>query len=337
MRRRAPRERRHRCPEQLIPKTARPRAVDELRAALYGYSLGDFSSGLGGCRSRAGAAAGSAHPCCEYNVLVFDDRSEPDTVAELPAAAAGDRGARHMVIHHCSLNEARSGALARIDGLDVINDSGWELRTALAHLRERRALVMADYSRNCLADALFCVSRTADAVAASDTLAACWSKCAALYLADALLLAHGMRPRPAHLLADARSMPDTGSAALFSTVTECAGAERASPVLLCRMAEAAAGLSDLAEGNGHAKVIRAKAGYLAEASMYADCYFYLCHTCRGILARHPGAVAARPETARILRTALDAGADPQAAARDAAAVRSAAERVLRGGHEGQGY
>ena len=177
---------------------------------------------------------------------------------------------------------------------------------------------------------MFCVSRTSDALAASDPLAACWSKCAALYLADALLLAHGVRPRPAHLLHDARSLPGAGPPPQFSIVSECAGAERASPVLLERMRAAAAGLSDMAEGNGRSAVINTKAGYLAGASMHADCYFYLCHVCRGILARHSGDIVRRPDLAHILRTALDAEADLQAVERHASSVRSAAERMLSG-------
>lgn len=294
--------------------------MDDVREALRRYSLDDFPSGLGGCRSPSGG--GDPHPCCEYNVSVFDDRSEPDTVAQ---AEGGDGPA--VCIHHCSLNETRSNVLAHIDGLDVVNDAGWELRTALAHLRERRAGILADYSRNCLADALFCVSRAAGPAAAPDGLADCWAKCAALYLADAILLAGGRRPRPAHLLRDVRSLDGPG-AARFGVVRECAGAERASPVLLGRMAEAAAGLSDLAEGNGRSAIIRAKAAYLAGESMHADCYFYLCHACRGILARHADIVSRRPDLQRILRTALDAEAGGQAAERHALAVRAAAERML---------
>ena len=297
--------------------------MDGVREALRRCSLDDFPSGLGGCRGSAGG--GGPHPCCEYNVSVFDDRDEPDTLVE----AAG--GGPPVCIHHCSLNETRSGVLAHIDGLDVVNDAGWELRTALAHLRERRAGILADYSRNCLADALFCVSRASGPAEAPGVLADCWAKCAALYLADAILLANGMRPRPSHLLRDARSLQGRGpAAALFGVVGECAGAERATPVLLGRMAAAAAGLSDMAEGNGRSAVIRAKAAYLAGESMHADCYFYLCHACRGILARHAGMVSGRADLSRILRTALDAESDQQAAARRAAAVREAAERMLSG-------
>ena len=297
--------------------------MDDMRAVLDDHSLGGFPSGLGGCRSAAGARGG-AHPCCEYNISVFDGRAEPDTVVQPDADSPA------YVIHHCSLSETRSNVLAHIDGLDIINDSSWELRTVLVHLRERRAAILADYSRNCLADAMLCVSRASDALAASVPLAACWSKCAALYLADALLLARGVRPRPAHLLHDARSLPDEGAYPPFSTVSECTGAERASPVLLERMQAAASGLSDMAEGNGRSAVISAKASYLAGASMHAECYFYLCHVCRGILARHAGLIAGRPDLGHILRTALDAGADMQAVEMNSAAVRSAAERMLSG-------
>ena len=212
-----------------------------MRAVLRRYSLEDFPSGLGGCRSSHGGRGGGPHPCCEYNVSVFDDRTEPDTVA----AAEGEEDGPAVCIHHCSLSETRSNVLAHMDGLDVINDDGWELRTALAHLRERRAGILADYSRNCLADALFCASRASGPAAAPDGLSACWAKCAALYLADAVLLAGGTRPRPAHLLRDARSLAASGPAAdLFGVVRECAGAERASPVLLGRMSEAAATARD---------------------------------------------------------------------------------------------
>lgn len=304
--------------------------MDDLRAVLDACSLGDFPSGLGGCRSAAGARGG-AHPCCEYNISVFDDRAEADTIVQLDAAAPA------CVIHHCSLNETRSSVLAHVDGLDVINDGGWELRTALAHLRSRRTAILADYSRNCLADAMFCTSRASDALAQQGPLAACWSKCAVLYLADAFLLAHGVRPRPSHLLRDARSIPGAGASSPFSSASECAGAERASPVLLGRMRTAASGLSDMTEGNGRSAVIRAKADYLAGAAMRADCYFYLCHVCRGILARHAGLIAGRPDLVHVLRTALDAEADLQAVERNVAAVRLAAERMLSGPAWGEYY
>ena len=80
--------------------------MDDIRAVLDDYSLGDFPSGLGGCRSTAGARGGP-HPCCEYNVSVFDERAELDTVVAPPAGGAAEAAAAApaYVIHHCSLSE----------------------------------------------------------------------------------------------------------------------------------------------------------------------------------------------------------------------------------------
>ena len=49
----------------------------DFQKILDTYSLGDFPAGLTGCRSD-----GTSHEFCEYDLTVFDERDELDTVIE---------------------------------------------------------------------------------------------------------------------------------------------------------------------------------------------------------------------------------------------------------------
>ncbi len=291
----------------------------EFVAGLLGdLSLDGFPAGVGGCR---GPAGGAPHGCCEYDVSVFDERTEPDTIVEIG-------GGGLAAVHHCTLSETRSNVLAQLADLHVVRDERWDLRMMLSRVRARRGRIYRDYMRNCLVDALFCITKARGGLAASDPLAPCWTKCAAFYLADAVLLGRGIRPRPSHMLGDARALGPGGAAGGFSVVNECVGTERATPVLLERMAESAAGLSDEAEGNGRSRIIRAKAAYLIRRSLLADCYFYLGYVGRNNLVMVKDGIASRPGMVHLLRVALDLEADPAAVERHAGALHEAVNRML---------
>ena len=44
---------------------------------LKKFSLTDFPVGLGGCKNN-----GHTYECCEYNITIFDDKFEEDSVIE---------------------------------------------------------------------------------------------------------------------------------------------------------------------------------------------------------------------------------------------------------------
>ncbi|ABK77769.1 hypothetical protein CENSYa_1142 [Cenarchaeum symbiosum A] len=200
-------------------------------------------AGLGGCRN-----SGSPYPCCDHDVYIFDGAG-PDNIAV--------HGKETATIHHCSIKEADSCSLARYVGLDIISDPEWELQTMLVNIGERKNAIYSDCMRNSLVNSLFCTARSKDG---PGPFAACWVKCAAVYLADAIMLYHGIRPSPAHMLQDFHGIKGGRTGSLFSIVSECLGMERATPVLLNRMSKSAAGFSDLAEGNGRSSIILQRRG-----------------------------------------------------------------------------
>ena len=213
----------------------------DISGLLEEYSLADFAAGLGGCQNS------SPMQCCEYDIAVFDEKSEVDTILNYDGQIAR--------IHHNSFNESRSRILAQLCDLRIISDKKMQLGTFLAKLNERRSEIFADAAKDCLLDSMFCNARALDAET-EKALSLAWAKCAAFYLADAICLANMIRPSPAHMLGAIRRLETSRINEKIGFVASCIGMERASPVLLGRMAESAAGLSDAVEGNDHSKIIR---------------------------------------------------------------------------------
>lgn len=287
----------------------------EIADILETYSLNDFPVALGGCRNE-----GISYDNCEYDLSVFDERTEPDTVLE-----CGDGLA---VIHHCSLNETRSCVLVQFDNMKVIRDEQWALRTLLYRIRERRAQIYRDQMKNSLVDALFCITRSRDGAKESDPFAPCWLKCAAFYVADAILLRHLIRPSPAHSMHLIRALRSDEDGEGLSAINACTGMERSTPVLLERMSESVAGFSDMIEGNDRSRIIRAKHDYFVENSFFSDCYFYLGYMTRNLMASMGNELTRRPELAHLLRLALDADSDPSAVDRQAGLLYASTHRML---------
>ncbi len=286
----------------------------DIPGLLERYSLTDFAAGLGGCRN-----GGGPYGCCEYDVFVFDERDEADTIVEY--------GGETAAIHHCSLSETRSGVLVRFSGMEIIRDDAWDLRMALARIGERRGQIYRDSMRDCLIDSLFCITKFREGAGRSDPLAPCWIKCAAIYLADAVLLDNMVRPSPAHFMREIRRL-GAGKANAFSAVNECMGMERASSVLLERMSKSTVGFSDMVEGNGNSGIICSKAGHLAGDSLFTDCYFYLGYMNRNNMVRIKDRMAAMPGLAHVLKVAMDTESDPSVMERQASMLYEAASAML---------
>ena len=147
----------------------------DFQKILDTYSLGDFPAGLTGCRSD-----GTSHEFCEYDLTVFDERDELDTVIEYDDS--------FVCIRHRSLSSPRSPDMVRYENMKIISDASWDLHMLLSRISEKRTELYADYMRDSLIDSMFCTTKFREGIKTSDPFAICWIKCAALYMADAALL-----------------------------------------------------------------------------------------------------------------------------------------------------
>ena len=259
---------------------------------LEKYSLTDFPIGLGGCQNQ-----GNSYDCCEFDVSVFDEKQEPDTIVEFENNL--------VTMHHCSLSETHSNVLVQFSGMKIINDEKWELRMSLSRIAEKKDQIYKDYMKNCLIDSLFCITKSREGLKTSDPFASCWIKCAAFYLADAILLHHTVRPSPAHFLQNFRTLDSNKISEKFSVVNECIGIERSTPVLLERMCKSTIGFSDMIEGNDHSKIIQVKNDYFIKNSLLADCYFYLGYVNRNNIIKIKDSIAKKPELIHVLKVGFD--------------------------------
>ena len=264
----------------------------DFQKILDTYSLGDFPAGLTGCRSD-----GTSHEFCEYDLTVFDERDELDTVIEYDDS--------FVCIKHRSLSSPRSPDMVRYENMKIISDASWDLHMLLSRISEKRTELYADYMRDSLIDSMFCTTKFREGIKTSDPFAICWIKCAALYMADAALLSCMQRPSPTHTLHKLRMVQKKILGDAFPLVNECMGAERATPSLLERMAKSTAGFSDTVEGNDHSKIILHKTEYLISESLLADCYFYLQYENRNMLVKIKDKLRLKPELIYILKVSMD--------------------------------
>ena len=107
----------------------------DFQKILDEYSLEDFPVGLTGCRSD-----GTSHKCCEYDLTVFDERDELDTVIE--------HGDSLICLRHRSLSSQRSPDMVRYENMKIISDASWDLHMLLGRIREKRNILYTDYMRN---------------------------------------------------------------------------------------------------------------------------------------------------------------------------------------------
>lgn len=261
----------------------------DLRLALQGLSLGEHAAGLGGCK-----AHGITFGCCEYNVTVFDNRNSPPEIFEIDG--------QMIRIHHGTLEESDPDVLQKYEDMSVICDDEWALRTLISNLKEKKDKIRNSCVKSCLVDAAFCATKVKQGI--HDPFAPAWTKCAAYFIADALVLHNQKQRSPTHMLEHIRRSQKSKENE-FSVVAEVIGLERATPSLLERMAKSTIGFSDMTENNGHGKIIQKKYEYLAENSLLADCYFYLCYINRNNVVAIKDSLHKRQDLVHVLKTAFD--------------------------------
>ncbi|MDI1495216.1 MAG: hypothetical protein K8823_522 [Cenarchaeum symbiont of Oopsacas minuta] len=264
----------------------------DFQMILDEYSLGDFPFGLIGCRN-----SDMTYECCEYDLAVFDERDELDTMVEYKGTT--------ICIKHCSLSALRSPDMVMYDDMKIISDTSWDLHMMLSRIRENRKHLYSDYMRNSLIDSMFCITKFQEGVKISDPFAVCWIKCSTLYMVDAMLLSCMEKPSPTHALQKLRIVQKKISNDAFSLITDCIGVERTTPLLLERMAKSTAGFSDIVYGNDQSKTILEKVRYLSSESFLADCYFYLQYANRDMLIKIKNEIRKKPDLIYILKVSMD--------------------------------
>ncbi|MEX0765102.1 MAG: hypothetical protein WD033_08060 [Nitrosopumilaceae archaeon] len=270
-------------------------------------SLSHFPVGLGGCRSD-----GVNFECCEYNIVVFDDKKEYESVHEVEGEL--------IKLHHGSLSETNSGILRQMQDTKILSDDQWKLRMFLSQIKEKKDKISNSYIQDCLVDAGVYTTKAREGVKTSDPFAPLWLKCSAYFLSDAISLINSKRPSPTHMLDFMRGFEKNRINESLAVVHQCLGTERATTSLLSRMLKSTIGFSDMVEANGHSKIIQKKYDYLLENSLLSDCYFYLGYTNRNNMIKIKDTIHHNLEYMHILKVALDAESDLLVVERQAVSI-----------------
>ncbi len=252
--------------------------------------------GLGGCRNE-----GNNFDCCEYNLTVFDNKQEQDSIIYFEGEV--------VKLHHGSMKETLPKVLTQYQNMKIISDDQWELRIFLNTIKEKKEKIFNAYTKSCLIEAAVCATKTKDGIKNSDPFASCWVKCAAYFIADAILLSNFKRPSPTHMLELIRGFEKNKINENFSIVNECIGIERATSSLLSRMCKSTIGFSDMVEKNNHSKIIQKKYDYFVNNSLMSDCYFYLGYINRNNFIKIRETLHRNPEYIHVLKIAFDVDND----------------------------
>lgn len=266
----------------------------DLKKMLSDNGLDSYPAGLGGCR-----ATGTHFDSCGHDVFVFDGKSGCEVVWH---------GDSHAVIRHASLDAPDPKDLLSCEGIHIIQDESWDLKTRVSIVQSKRSAFFVDLARNRLVEALFYTRRTLNAINTSDAFAPFWQKCASYCLADAICLLNCRLPSPSHTLDLFRTFPKNSINEHILSVTQTVGMERATPTLLDRMLKSTIGFSDMIRP-GISKIIVPKYEFFQRNSMPTDCYFYLGYLTRQNLEGIKGDPARCRDLFHVLKTAFDAEAD----------------------------
>ncbi|HLA21993.1 MAG TPA: hypothetical protein VJZ17_00940 [Nitrosopumilaceae archaeon] len=274
-----------------------------------------FPVGLGGCQSN-----GVNFECCEYNIVVFDDKKEYESVHEVEGEL--------IKLHHGSLSETNSGILRQMQDMKILSDDQWKLHMFLSQIKEKENKISNSYIHSCLVDAGVYTTKAREGIKTSDPLAPMWLKCGAYFLSDAISLINSKRPSPTHMLDFMRGFEKNRINESLAVVHQCLGTERATTSLLSRMFKSTIGFSDMVEANGHSKIIKKKYDYLLEHSLLSDCYFYLGYTNRNNMIKIKDTIHHNLEYMHILKVALDAESDSLVVERQAVSILKTINEML---------
>ncbi|NIM25570.1 MAG: hypothetical protein GTN35_05265 [Nitrososphaeria archaeon] len=278
-------------------------------------NLSGFPIGLGGCRT-----TDFAFDVCEYDIAVFDDKSEENEIFEFENNLIN--------LHHNSLSESKSNILVHFDDLKIIQDESWDLRMFLSKIKEKRLSIFKDCAKNSLIESLFCCEKTKQGITQSNVFAPYWQKCASFLLADAILAVNQLKPSPAHMLDELRKLEKNPINEKFSIINETVGVERSTPSLLERMLKSTIGFSDLVEKNNHSMIIQKKYDYFLKNSMLADCYFYLGYLNKQNFVKIKDSVEKQPDLIHILKISFDIHADSNLLSRQTDLIQKTSSVIL---------
>ena len=264
----------------------------DLKKLIEKLSLSDFPIALGGCRNDK-----TSFDCCEYNITVFDDKKENDSIIDFDNEI--------VKLHHGSLKESNSQVLIQYSNMHILWDEKWELRIFLSQISNKKDNFFNAYLKSCLVEAAVCLTKTKDCIKNNNPFSALWLKCAAYYIADTIILANKIRPSPSHFLEQIRTFEKNKINEKFSYVNESLGIERATPSQLQRMCKSTMGFSDMVEDNGHSKIIQNKHDYFVKNSLISDCYFYLGYINRNNFIKIKDTLHRKPELIHVLKIAFD--------------------------------
>ncbi len=264
----------------------------DTKKLLEQLSLDGNPAALCGCRTN-----GNSLDCCEYNITVFDDKDEKDSIIDFQDEI--------IRIHHGSIKETKPNLLTQYSSMKILSDEKWELKIFLSQISEKKEKIFKTFAKSCLIDSAVCVTKTKESLKNSDPFSSSWIKCAAYYIADAIVLSNNKRPSPIHMLEHIRSFEKNKINEKFSQVNECIGVERATSSLLERMSKSTMGFSDMVEDNGHSRIIQKKHDYLIKNSLIPDCYFYLGYINRNNFIKIKDSLHRKPELIHVLKTAFD--------------------------------
>lgn len=287
----------------------------DTKKLLNELSLGNFPAGLGGCRSQK-----NNFECCEYNITVFDETEQADYVTEYD-----DELVR---IHHGSIKETKPEVLLQYKHMKILSDEQWDLHMLLSKIKEKKKQFTNSFVKSSLVDAAICATKTKDGIKKSDPFSSSWIKCAAYFIADAILGFNLRRPSPAHMLEDIRKLKKNRFNENFTAVNECIGIERATPSLLSRMVKSTIGFSDIVETNGHSKIIQKKYEYFVDNSLFSDCYFYLGYINKNNLLKIKNHLHRKQELIHILKVAFDVENDLAKLESQASKIHATANDML---------
>lgn len=285
----------------------------QIKDILTKLGLSNNTVGLGGCKVHQ-----TTLDCCEYNLTVFDDDTQKDTVITLDDDT--------IRIHHGKIDESRSDILQKYESMQILSDPQWELRTMLTNIIEKKEKIRNACAKSCLVDAASFATKAKQSL--DDPFSAIWIKCSAYLVCDGLVLLNAKPRSPTHMLGFIRKFAKNSKNITFSGIEEIIGLERATPSLLERMMKSTIGFSDMTENNNHGVIIQKKYEYLVANSLLSDCYFYLGYLSKNNIISIRDSIHKNPELIHILKTALDLEHDPTKLEQQAMLLHKTANNLI---------
>ena len=252
----------------------------------------DYPVALGGCRAEK-----INHDCCDYNLIIFDKKDIPDSIVQIDN--------EFVRLHHSDLNESRTEILNQYTNLEIISDPRWELKIFLSQIKEKKELISKTSAKKCIIESQVCLTKAKDSLIESDPITSCWVKCTAYFLMDAILILNNKHNFPVHTLEIIRNLKSSRLNDSLSLITQCIGLERSTNSLLSRMLKSTQGFSDMIEKNNHSMIIKNKADFLIENSLFTDCYFYLGNVNRNNFYKIKDSPTKFSEFIHVLKTGFD--------------------------------